>query len=295
VKIDTALVVRLVGGQFPQWANLPVTPVDPGGWDNRTFHLGAEMIVRLPSTAPYAAQVDKEQLWLPRLAPLLPCPIPVPVGIGEPAEGYPWRWSVYRWINGETAAVERIADLRQFAVALAGFLSALQRIDPTDGPPAGTHNFHRGGPLTTYDAETRRAIEALRGRIDADVATAIWETALGAPWRDPPVWLHGDVAAGNLLTHQGQLSGVIDFGCCGVGDPACDLAIAWTLFDGENREAFRAALPLDAAAWARGRGWALWKALIVLAAAPGANHREIETSRRAIDELLADRPRDRRT
>jgi aminoglycoside phosphotransferase (APT) family kinase protein len=288
VNIDVSLVRRLVSAQFPQWADLPIKPVEFDGWDNRTFHLGAHMTVRLPSAAPYALQVEKEHRWLPRLAPLLPLLIPVPLAKGAPADGYPWQWSVYRWLEGETATIERIADLRQFATALAQFLSALQRIDPAGGPPPGRHNFFRGGPLTVYDAETRQAIAALDSRIDTDAASAVWEAALAAVWHGSPVWLHGDVAAGNLLVEGGRLSAVIDFGTSGVGDPSCDLAIAWTLFGGESRDAFRAALQLDDATWARGRGWTLWKGLITLAEHIYTNPLEAEKARRVIDEVLAD-------
>jgi aminoglycoside phosphotransferase (APT) family kinase protein len=288
VRIDASLVRRLVTTQFPHWAHLPIRPVEPGGWDNRTFHLGEEMTARLPSAAAYALQVEKEHRWLPRLAPHLPLPIPVPLAMGQPADRYPWHWSVYRWLDGEIATSERIADLQQFARDLAHFLVALYRIDPSGGPPPGPHNFFRGGPLTVYDGETRKAIAALEGAIDTDAATAVWEEALAAEWRDSPVWVHGDVAAGNLLVEQGRLSAVIDFGTSGVGDPACDLAIAWTLFTGESREVFRAALPLDDATWARGRGWTLWKALITVAALPGTNADAVAASRRIIDDILAD-------
>ena len=285
--IDAALVRRLVAAQFPQWAALTVRPVAHGGWDNRTFHLGEEMTVRLPSAARYVAQVEKEQLWLPRLAAGLPLPIPAPLGMGAPDENYPWPWSVYGWIEGETATVAPIFDRRRFAADLAGFLDALHRVDTTGGPEAGPHSFFRGGPLATYDAETRRAIAALDGRIDANAATEVWEAALNATWRGPPVWVHGDVAAGNLLVRDGRLSAAIDFGCCAVGDPACDLAIAWTFLEGDAREAFRGALPLDGATWARGRGWTLWKALIVLAAL-SANPMDAEKSPRIIDDLVAE-------
>ncbi len=285
VSIDAALVRRLVSAQFPHWADLPVRPVEAGGVDNRTFHLGERMTVRLPSAAQYALQVEKEHRWLPKLAPLLPLPIPAPLARGVPADGYPWHWSVYQWIEGETAAIERVGDLVEFAAALADFLVALYRIDPAGGPRPGPHNFFRGGPLTVYDAETRRALAALEGEIDTAAAGAVWEAALAAGWHGPPVWLHGDVARGNLLISDGRLSAVIDFGTSGVGDPSCDLAIAWTLFGGESREAFRAALQLDEGSWARGRGWALWKALITLAARNGP---ETTESRRVIHEILTD-------
>jgi aminoglycoside phosphotransferase (APT) family kinase protein len=288
VIIDSALVSRLVAAQFPRWADLPIEPVQFDGWDNRTFHLGEEMSVRLPSAQGYAAQVKKEHRWLPRLAALLPLPIPVPLAMGVPGEGYPWHWSVYRWLDGETATMERIADPRQFAAALAEFLTALQSIDPTGGPPPGPHCFYRGGPLSVYDAETRQALATLGGRIDTDAASDVWEAALNATWHSPPVWVHGDVAAGNLLVKGGRLNAVIDFGCSAVGDPACDLTIAWTLLSGESREAFRAGVTADGAAWARGRGWALWKGLITLAEYMNTDPLKASEPRRVIGEVLAD-------
>lgn len=289
LEIDVSLVRRLLV-QFPQWADLPVKRVAFDGWDNTTFRLGEDLSVRLPSAQAYAGQVEKEHRWLPRLAPLLPLPIPVPLAMGVPANGYPWHWSVYRWLEGENATIKSIADLQQFATTLAQFLAALQRIDPADGPPPGQHNFFRGGPLTTYDSETRDAIATLRGRIDADAVTAVWEAALRATWHGPPVWLHGDVSAGNLLVENGRLNAVIDFGCTAVGDPACDLTIAWTLFPGESRDAFREALPLDRATWARGRGWALWKGLITLVKHT-TNPTKARNARGVIDDVLVDATR----
>jgi len=286
--IDAALARQLVAEQFPQWAGLPVEPVELDGWDNRTFRLGQHMTVRLPSAEAYRDQVEKEQRWLPRLAPLLPLPIPVPLAMGKPGAGYPWHWSVCPWIEGESAAVGHVEDLSEFAITLARFLVALQQVDPTGGPPAGWHNFFRGGSLTTYDEELRETIEALRREVDASAATAAWGAALEATWRGSPVWVHGDVAATNLLVRDGRLSAVIDFGCSAVGDPACDLVIAWTLFSSESRDAFRAALPLDDATWARGRGWALWKALITLAKHSGSNEVEAEKARHVIDQVLAE-------
>jgi aminoglycoside phosphotransferase (APT) family kinase protein len=288
VHFDAALVRRLVAAQFPRWADLPVKPIDLDGWDNTTFRLGEDMGVRLPSAARYAPQVEKEHRWLPKLAPLLLLPIPVPLAKGAPTDGYPFPWSVYRWLEGETAAVGRIDDLCRFATALAQFLSALYRIDPAGGPPPGRHNFFRGGPLRVYDAETQRAIAALDGKIDTDAASAVWEAALKATWHGSPVWFHGDISSGNLLVEGGRLSAVIDFGTSGVGDPSCDLAIAWTLFGGESRDAFRAALRLDDATWARGRGWTLWKGLITLAEHMNTNPSEAGNARRVIDEVLTD-------
>ncbi|WP_181766336.1 aminoglycoside phosphotransferase family protein [Streptomyces albidus (ex Kaewkla and Franco 2022)] len=288
--IDADLVRRLIAGQFPEWAQFPVRPVEFGGVDNRTFHLGDAMTVRLPSAEGYAAQVDKEQRWLPVLAPQLPLPVPAPVAKGLPAEGYPFNWSVIRWIEGETVTAERIDDMTEFATALAGFLGALQKADPSGGPPAGVQSFFRGASLQTYDEETRRAIEVLGSRDRGDTATEVWESALRATWHGPPVWFHGDVAVGNLLVRDGRLAAVIDFGCSGVGDPACDMTIAWTFLSGESRQAFREALGVDSATWARGRGWTLWKALVTLAD-PGSGG---EWARRSLESVFDEYEQDGR-
>jgi aminoglycoside phosphotransferase (APT) family kinase protein len=292
IEVDEALVARLVAAQFPQWAHLEVRPVPSPGWDNRTFRLGDAMSVRLPSAERYVAQVEKEHRWLPRLAPLLPLPIPVPLAKGEPGGGYPFPWSVYRWMAGEIATHAPIADRSRFARALAGFLDALYRIDASEGPLAGVHNFWRGGPVSVYDGQTRQAIETLGREIDTTLATEIWNLALASSWQDSPVWVHGDVASGNLLVRDGMLSAVIDFGSSGVGDPACDLYIAWTFFDTDTRREFRAALPLDEATWQRGRGWTLWKALIMLAQHFRTDASEAEVWRRVVAEVMADHRRE---
>lgn len=288
IAIDASLVRRLVAKQFPQWAKLNVKPVEFSGWDNRTFQLGNTMSVRLPSAERYAAKVAIEQKWLPRLGPCLPLPIPVPLAMGVPEFGYPWHWSIYQWIEGDDAAVGQIEDLTQFAKDVARFLIALQHIDATHGLPAGPHNFYRGGALATYDAESRNAIAALKGEIDTDAATTLWNDALESTWIRPPVWIHGDVSAGNLLVQRGRLSAVIDFGGMAVGDPACDLVIAWTIFSGASREAFRSALPLDADTWTRARGWAIWKAMITLAGNDVLSPDRKTAALSIISDLIAD-------
>jgi aminoglycoside phosphotransferase (APT) family kinase protein len=288
----------LLAAQFPHWAHLPVVPVELDGWDNTTFRLGTELAVRLPSADVYVAQVEKEHRWLPILAPQLPLPIPEPVAKGAPGCGFPRPWSVYRWLPGEPATVDRVADVDQLAADLADFLTALYAIDPSAGPPAGEHSFFRGAALTTYDRDTRAAIAALDGEIDTDAATKVWQAALAAPWHRTPVWLHGDMTASNLLVVGGRLSAVIDFGCSAIGDPACDTTIAWTFLHSESRDTFRNRLRLDDATWERGHGWALWKALITLADALSADGGEGEvaarrfgwrlTARHVIEEIIAD-------
>jgi aminoglycoside phosphotransferase (APT) family kinase protein len=289
VDIDVSLVGRLLTAQFPQWADLPIVPVHSAGTDNAIYRVGSDLAVRLPRIEGATGQVDKEQQWLPRLAPHLPLAIPVPRALGTPGEGYPWQWSVYQWLEGENATIERIADPGHAARDLAQFVAALQRIDPTGGPPPGVHNSFRGVPLSTRDADTRAAIASLDGMLDTGAVTVAWDAALQAPaWHGPPVWIHGDLSPLNLLVQQGRLSAVIDFGCLGVGDPACDLQIAWNLLSAQTRDVFRAALPVDDATWARGRGWALSVGLIALPYYQNTNPVLAGIARRAIDEVLAD-------
>lgn len=269
ISITPELVAQLIAEQFPEWANLPVQAVEPGGVDNRTFRLGEALLVRLPSAEGYAAQVEKEQRWLPVFAPELPLPIPLPVAMGRPSLGYPFSWSVYRWIGGESVDWVDVADLdlESMALALARFLKALHAIDTAGGPAPGAHNYFRGAHPSVYDAQARSSIEALSPVIDKVQAMRVWEEAIASSWQGAPVWVHGDIAAGNLLVDEkGALVSVIDFGCMGVGDPACDLTIAWTLFAGESRKVFRDELGVDADTWARARGWALWKAGLELVA-----------------------------
>jgi aminoglycoside phosphotransferase (APT) family kinase protein len=286
--VDEALVCRLVANQFPQWADLPVRPVPNSGWDNQTFRLGERLSVRLPTAREYALAVDKEHRWLPILAPRVPLPIPVPVARGVPADGYGFDWSVYEWIDGEPARIDSIGDLTEFADGLAAFLVALRRVDPTRGPQPGPHNWFRGGPLLVYDPQVRRAVEVLNRRIPRDVVSEIWRAALEATWDGRSVWFHGDVAPGNLLVRDGVLAAVIDFGTCGVGDPACDVAIAWTLLSGPSRDAFRARLDVDPGTWTRGRAWALWKALIVYAGALQGDRAVAAEANRVIDEIVSE-------
>lgn len=284
--ITTGLVRRLLTEQAPWWSDLPVQPVALDGWDNRTYRLGDELTVRLPTAQEYVAAVEKESRWLPVLAPVLPLPVPEPVFTGRPGSGYPFPWSVRRWLPGEPATAGIVADLPTFAGAVAEFLLALQSVDAAGGPAAGEHSFHRGASPAWYDDETRRSLGELAGRVDTARATAVWAAAVEAAWAGPPVWFHGDVAVGNLLVRDGRLAAVLDFGTCGVGDPACDLVLAWTFLSGPARERFRRAVGHDEATWARARGWALWKSLIGVTgdALPAAVARNADL----VQEVLAD-------
>jgi aminoglycoside phosphotransferase (APT) family kinase protein len=257
LELDEALVRGLLVDQFPEWAELPLRRVEPSGTVNAIFRLGEELSVRLPRhrgpTRPGSVGLD----WLPRLAPLVPLEIPVPVGQGRPGEGYPWFWEVHTWLDGETVPVEEI-DAIQAARDLAALVAALQRVDPTGGPPG------RGIPL----AERADQITGWFDRFDGDPgAREQWERIVATvpPWDGPPVWHHGDLDCRNWLVRDRRISGVIDWEAMGVGDPACDVMVAWKLHSAAARDAFREALPTDDATWGRARGWAVSQAVAALA------------------------------
>jgi aminoglycoside phosphotransferase (APT) family kinase protein len=260
--INVDLAARLIDEQFPEWSHLTIKPVKNGGHDNRTFHLGDHMSVRLPSAAAYAPQVEKEQKWLPIIAEKLSLSVSTPIAKGNPSKEYPWSWSIYKWLEGDTLSHSNIDNLNHLAKDLGSFLKELQAIDASGGPLAGQHNFYRGSSLSIYNEESRNAIENNRDTFDDGLLREIWSLALDSEWESEPVWLHGDIATGNLLVKDGKLCAVIDFGIVGIGDPSCDAAIAWNFFDDTSREVFKNELNFDEGTWNRARGWALWKALI---------------------------------
>jgi aminoglycoside phosphotransferase (APT) family kinase protein len=291
-EVDTGadLVRRLLADQHPQWAGLPIEPVVPMGTDNALYRVGDGLVARLPRRPGSARRLERERRWLPRLAPHLPLEVPTPVAEGGPSDGYPFTWSVYTWLEGQSATPDRVRDAGRLADDLAALVSALQRVDASSGPPPGPENAWRGVPLSERDEQARASIADLAGEIDADAVTAAWETALNAPeWGRPPVWFHGDLDSRNLLARDGRLSGVLDWGCAGVGDPACDVMVAWKLFGGGGREAFRSALGVDDAAWARARGWVISQAVIALAYyTEETNAVLVAEARRWLAEALAD-------
>ncbi|MEU0791707.1 aminoglycoside phosphotransferase family protein [Amycolatopsis sp. NPDC005961] len=250
--IDTALVRRLLRGQFPEWADRPITPLASGGTVNAVYRLGDDLTVRLPRIA---EDVAGERRILSTLSGL-PVSVPAVAALGEPAEGFPRSWAVHRWLDGEPAVEGAPAH------GLAEFIMAL-RATSADGPPA-----YRGKPLSSVDTGVRRAIDELSTTDEPfapRAALANWTRALDAPqWTGPPCWVHSDLMPSNLLLREGRLTGVLDWATAGLGDPACDLIPAWNLLTAATREVFRDAVEADEATWVRGRGWALAMAVIQL-------------------------------
>lgn len=287
IDIDRPTVVRLIAKQFPQWAGLPITAVRSAGTDNAIFRLGDDMAVRLPRRPGVVATLAREQRWLPLLAPLLPLAVPLPLAEGVPGEGFPFPWSVYRWLDGKNVVDEPVVDLPDAAVRLGKFVAALQRIDSAGGPPPS----FRGGPVSALDDRVRVQIRDLGrdGMVDPVLATAAWETALAAPaWQGPPRWVHADLSPMNLLARDGTLSAVIDFGGMGIGDPAIDMLPAWSWLTPQTREGFRAQVNADDATWARGRGWGLGLALGAVHYYQVSNPVMAANGAQALSQIIAD-------
>ncbi len=262
IVVSAELAQRLIATQLPDWAGLPLVLMPSTGTDHTLFRLGDELLVRFPRIDWAADQAVSDQRWLPWLAPQLPLPIPCPLAVGEPAEDYPWPWSIVPWIDGEPPTPAD-ADLEPVAAELAGFVRALAAVDPAPGPAIA--DGHRGARLHAIDGPTRQAVAELGDRVDSGAVLRAWDEALEAE-QSPyaRAWVHSDLLPGNVLVRDGRLAAVIDFGGLGVGDPATDLIPAWALFDAQSREVFRAGLGYDDGAWVRGRGWALSLALFAL-------------------------------
>jgi aminoglycoside phosphotransferase (APT) family kinase protein len=283
VDVSPAVLRRLLEVQFPEWADLAIQRVPSSGTDNTIYRLGDELVVRLPLIHWAVQQVEKEHTWLPVLAPLVPIALHEPVAMGEAGEGYPWRWSVYRWLDGENPVPDGLDDLNGLALDLAGFVTAIRGLDP-DGVPRS----QRGLPLSVGEDAIRGAIDQVSDQFDADVLLAAWDDALAAPkWDGDWVPVHGDLSAGNLLLRGGRLHGVIDFSCFGLGDPANDVDVAWELFSGESRALYRAALDVDDATWRRARGWAI-KAVYGIPYYEGTNPGIVARARRRLTNVIAD-------
>lgn len=284
------LARNLIAEQFPEYASLPIVDVEKQGHDNRTYRLGDHMLIRMPTAADYALKVPKEQELLPQLAKRLSVSIPAPIKMGKPSTDYPYPFSIYKWLPGKSINLLTLTaqDKEQLAFDLAKFLKELQAITDVEGPGPGQHNWWRGDHVSVYDKGAREQIAELAKIIDAPRALALWDKACATRWNKQPVWIHGDFAIGNILMDGGKLSAVIDFGGAAVGDPACDLVIAWTYLSGKARETFITKMDMDPDTWLRARAWALWKATFELCQISDKNSSEAKAQKIIIAEVIDD-------
>ncbi len=282
------LARNLIAEQFPEYADLPITDVEKQGHDNRTYRLGEHMLIRMPTTANYALKVPKEQELLPQLAKRLSASIPAPIKMGKPSADYPYPFSIYKWLSGKSINLLTLIaqEKEQLAFDLAKFLKELQAITDVEGPEPGQHNWWRGDHVTVYDKGAREQIAELAEIIDASKALVLWEQACATRWNKAPIWIHGDFAIGNILMDGGKLSAVIDFGGAAVGDPACDLVIAWTYLSGKARKIFISKMDIAPDTWLRARAWALWKATFELCQIADKNSAEAQVQKKIIDEVM---------
>lgn len=286
--ITPELAKKLIATQFPEYAGLKVTEIEQQGHDNRTYRIGSDMLIRMPTADSYALKVPTEQTLLPKLAKHLSIPIPAPIKMGIPSADYSYPFSIYKWLEGRSANHVILDDksLESIAFELATFLQELQSITDVEGPGPGQHNWWRGDYVSVYNSGAREQISNLAEIIDGNGALELWERACAAKWNKAPVWIHGDYAVGNILIKDNRLSGVIDFGCTAMGDPACDLVIAWTWLSGKAREIFIREMNLDADTWLRARAWVLWKATFELCQMADKNGSAANVQKNIIRDVL---------
>jgi aminoglycoside phosphotransferase (APT) family kinase protein len=284
INITIALARKLIADQFPEYAHLHVTEVLQQGHDNRTYRVGEDMLIRMPTAESYALKVPKEQELLPKLAKHLSIKIPEPIKMGVPSAAYPYPFSIYKWLDGSSANHVTLdtRELENIALELANFLQELRKITEVAGPEPGQHNWWRGDHVSVYNEGARKQIASLTDIIDIKSALALWQRACATKWQKAPVWIHGDFAVGNILMQDNRLSGVIDFGGTAMGDPACDLVIAWTYLSGKSREIFIRATNLDDDTWLRARAWALWKATFALCQIANKNNAAADVHKKII-------------
>lgn len=288
IILNPDLARKLIAEQFPEYSSLPIVDVEKQGHDNRTYRLGDHMLIRMPTAADYALKVPKEQELLPQLAKRLSVNIPAPIKMGNPSADYPYPFSIYKWLSGKSINLLTLIDQEkeQLAFDVAKFLKELQAITDVEGPEPGQHDWWRGDHVSVYDKGAREQIAELAEIIDATKALALWDQACATRWNKAPIWIHGDFAIGNILMDGGKLSAVIDFGSVAVGDPACDLVIAWTYLSGKARETFISKMDMDSDTWLRARAWALWKATYELCQIKDKTSSEALFQKRIIDEVV---------
>ena len=299
IEVSAELVHRLIERDAPELRDRPVRRLTASGSSNALFRLGAEHLVRLPRQPGGGQSIETEAQWLPRLAPVLPVPIPEVVAVGRPGFGYPERWSVVRWIEGRAPETPEAPGPSADALArdLASFVTALHAAEvPAEAAADPAVRSYRTGPLSAIDAEIRQYVAACRGLanlpLDLDACLEMWAEAIALPAiEDEPVrWVHADLLAENLLVRDGRLAAVLDFGGIAVGDPSVDLVIAWEVLGPRAREVFRSCLDTGDVTWLRGRAWALaiavmtfpyyWQSMPARCAARLAMARQVLTDHR---------------
>lgn len=283
-KLSLEVVKQLLNEQFPEWSHQTIHPLSHQGTDNVMLKLGENKILRFPRTQRSEESLKKEFLWLPKLDSSLPIQIPHILGVGRPNEQYPYQWAIVNFLEGRSPSDSNPLNLTLAAKDLGNFIKELQKVDTINAPLCS-----RKPPSMSCDKETRESMLALSDVFDIKVIDKLWDLALEvSSWKMDPVWLHGDIHAGNLLVQGRKLTGVIDFGMSGVGDPACDLIVAWMLFDQDAREIFHSAVNPDEAMWDRARGCALHFGIMAYSYYKNRDPFLAGVAKRTLNEILMD-------
>ena len=241
ITIPTAMVRQLVNNQFPRWADLPLVSVLSSGTDNARFRLGDATVVRLPRIRRAVEAVLRDQAWLAMIGRhLSTVKVPTPMELGDPSADYRHNWSVDDWLDGDLAREGHVQNVAHLVREIAAFPDVLRKMPVKDAPATGRS-------LPALRARMRATVIAAAGLVDSNAVPRVWDHALAqGNWAVPLVWLHGDLAPGNLLLQGGHLTGVIDFSALGLGDPSQDLRMAWNLHPASARADFAPKIQVDA-------------------------------------------------
>jgi aminoglycoside phosphotransferase (APT) family kinase protein len=288
MQIDLETAKSIIAKQFPHWAALPISAFDSSGTDHQLFRLGDHMAARFPITGDAARSVEDEWIGLRRFSGL-PLVTPQLLATGKPELEFPTSWSVVNWINGQDASVATVSDWQPTAYNLGVFVRALRAVEPASGRMCGSTNGFRGSPLSTRAGWVRNCFDSVADLFDHHAMRLTWEEALAAPvWDKEPVWVHGDIHAANIIVSNAQVVGIVDFGLAALGDPACDLALAWSFLPATHRDIFFKAAEADEAMVQRGKGWALYVGAIALSYYRHSNPVLARIGEKAISSVLED-------
>ena len=287
--MNISIAENLIKQQFSPIENLSVKPAQATGSDNFIFRVGNDLLIRLPRHASSESQLKKEIKWLPLLSEVLPVSIPQIYFKGSPAPEFPFQWGIFKWIDGSIYDPLLFENTDHIVNTMVHFIHALWKADPSNGPEYGEHNNFRGQPLAERDKQTTEAIKTLPHFYKQETLTSLWNTACTMNvWNKPYIWVHGDLHWGNILTKNDNLSGIIDFGSLGLGDPAVDVMCAWILFSPEKRRLFKQKINVDTPTWTRGMGWALSFAAIALPYYLPKKHILADIASFTLDNIMAD-------
>lgn len=291
--MNEKIAKELIDSQFPQYKELKIEKIASQGHDNTTFQLGANYTISFPNKDMYQESIQSVYDFLPKIQEYLSIKIPIKMHIGNPSTLFSYRWSIQRYIEGQSSnLILESIDLNQFATELAKILKEFKNIKNLDRENKlrpSPKNFFRGGDLIIYKSDIEQSLSILKDeQIDKVWINKIWKHAISVPWKGENLFVHGDIAQGNIIFNDNKLEGIIDFGTMACGDPACDLMMAWNTFTGESRAIFKKIVDYDNDTWIRGMAWTLWKGLLEISQTSKSNANDWKNPQKVIEEIIED-------